>query len=365
VRAFITTVLILIGAAAQVQAQEDQARAMIGQDVFAAGYRVAHDGGEADDLFMAGNDIVVSAPASGGAALAAQTIEIDSPIDGDVYAFGQSIDISAPIGGDLTTGGQDIKIANVGGDVRAAGAWIELNGDVGGYAVLGGDSVQINGNIAGDLHLTGFEVSFADGVTIGGSLYLYEDEEGDISVPSSVAVSGNTERHLTEEFPEETERFVLKGFLSGVLFVAVVAALIAAVVPDRLARMRQTLLERPFGMLWFGFLGLSVTLGAAIVSALTIIGLVVFPFLLLIAGIGAFLGYVVGTYTLGVGLRLLIGMAEPETLMDRAITALAGALSVAIIALAPFIGWLFVLALTLGGIGVLINQLFSPRFFSS
>ena len=158
---------------------------------------------------------------------------------------------------------------------------------------------------------------------------------------------------------------MLKGFLSGVLFVAVVAALIAAVVPDRLARMRQTLLERPFGMLWFGFLGRSVTLGAAIVSALTIIGLVVFPFLLLIAGIGAFLGYVVGTYTLGVGLRLLIGMNEPETLMDRAITALAGALSVAIIALAPFIGWLFVLALTLGGIGVLINQLFSPRFFAS
>ncbi len=67
-RALITTILILVGAA--VQAQEDQARATIGQDVFAVGYRVSHDTGTADDLFMAGNDITVNAPATGGAALA-------------------------------------------------------------------------------------------------------------------------------------------------------------------------------------------------------------------------------------------------------------------------------------------------------
>ncbi|MDG1739194.1 MAG: hypothetical protein P8L68_07105 [Paracoccaceae bacterium] len=129
--------------------------------------------------------------------------------------------------------------------------------------------------------------------------------------------------------------------------------------------MRQTLLARPFGMLWFGFLGLSVTLGAAIVSAMTLIGLIAFPFILLIAGIGAFFGYIIGAYSLGVGLRLLVGMPEPDSLAARAVSALIGALSVAIIALAPFIGWLFVMALTLGGIGVLINHLFSPRFFAN
>ena len=362
-KVLLTTILIMLGAVAQ--AQEDQARAMIGQDVFAAGYKVSHTTGTADDLFMTGNDISIRAPASGGAALAAQTIEIESTVAGDVYAFGQSVDIRAPIGGDLTTGGQDVIIDDVAGDVRAAGAWIDLKGDVGGYAVLGGDKVHIGGNIAGDLHLTGYDVEFADGVTIGGSLYLYEDEEGAIEVPSDVTIAGSVERHLAEEFPEETQSFVLKGFLSGVLFVAVIAALIAAIAPERLANMRQTLLARPFGMLWFGFLGLSVTLGAAIVSALTLIGLVAFPFLLLIAGIGAFLGYVIGTYSLGVGLRLLVGMSEPDTLLDRAVTALVGALSVAVIALAPFFGWLFVMALTLAGIGVLINQLFSPRFFAN
>lgn len=364
-RALITTLLILIGATAQVQAQENQARAMLGQDVFAAGYHVAHDTDTADDLFMTGSDIVVDAPASGSAALAGQTIEINSTVNGDVYAFGQSVEINAPLGGDLTTGGQDIRFGDVAGDVRAAGAWIEVNGDIGGYAFLGGETVEINGNIAGDLHLSAYEVKFADGVTIGGSLFLYEDEESRIDLPNGVKVGGNTERHKAEDYPEESGFSILSGFLSGILFIAVIAALIAAVAPERLARMRRSLLERPFAMLWFGFLGLSVMFGAAIVSALTVIGLIATPFILLLAGLMAFAGYAVGTYTLGVGLRILIGMGEPETLFDRALSALVGALSVAIIALAPFVGWLFVLALTLGGIGVLINNLFSPRFFAS
>ncbi|MDG1431546.1 MAG: hypothetical protein P8L68_14745 [Paracoccaceae bacterium] len=209
-KVLLTTVLILFGAVAQ--AQEDQARAMIGQDVFAAGYKVSHASGMADDLFMTGNDISVRAPANGGAALAGQTIEIESAVAGDVYAFGQSVDIRGPIGGDLTTGGQDITIDAVAGDVRAAGAWIVLNGDVGGYAVLGGETVYVGGNIGGDLHLTGMEVEFADGVSIGGSLFLYEEEEGAIEVPSSVSVTGSVERHLAEEFPEETQSFVLKSF---------------------------------------------------------------------------------------------------------------------------------------------------------
>mgnify|MGYP001017839895 CR=1 FL=1 len=96
---------------------------------------------------------------------------------------------------------------------------------------------------------------------------------------------------------------------------------------------------------------------------MTIVGLVLMPVLLLVAGLGGFLGYVIGAYSLGVGLRLLAGMPEPDTLAARGLAALIGALSAAIIALAPFIGWLFVMVLTLGGVGVLIHHLFKPRFF--
>jgi len=84
-----------------------------------------------------------------------------------------------------------------------------------------------------------------------------------------------------------------------------------------------------------------------------------------VAGLAGFIGYVIGAYTLGVGLMLAIGMEEPDSLIIRAGAALLGALSAAVIALAPFIGWLFVVVLTLAGTGALVSQVLRPRFFAN
>jgi len=362
VKRFLTILFIIMGVTAQ--AQEDSATALVGNDVFTGGYRIVHDTAGADDLFIGGNSIDVLSAVSGSVHMAGQSISIEEPVGGDVYSLGQSIKITAPVGGDVTVGGQDIYVNDIGGDLRATGASVEINGTVGGYAAVAGETVRIFGNIGGDLHLTGMNVEFGDSVTIGGTLFVYEDEAGAIDIPSNVD-AGNLERLTIEEFPEETGfGFVMKSFLSGVIFVAIIAGLIAAIAPQRLAGMRESLLANPFRMLWIGFLGLSVIIGASIVSAMTIVGLILMPVLLLLAGIGGFLGYVIGAYSLGVGLRLLAGMPEPDTLAARGMAALIGALSVAIIALAPLVGWLFVMALTLSGVGVLIHHLFKPRFFA-
>jgi len=359
----LTVLLIFIGAAAQ--AQEDNALATIGNDVFAAGYRLVHDQAGADDVFMSGSSIRLGSAINGSAAIAGQDIEIDAPVGGDVYILGQNIDVRGPVAGDASFAAQDLVVSDIAGDLRAAAATVQIDGNIGGYAILGGETIKIYGTIAGDAHIAAMNVEFGDTASIGGSLYLYEETAGDIEVPAFVSVGGTVERLEMEEFPEESGGgFVLYNFLSGVAFVAVIAALFAAVAPQRLAGMRVTLLERPFGMLWLGFLGLSVVLGASIVSAMTIVGILLMPVLLVLAGLGAFVGYVVGAYALGVGLRLLAGLPEPDSLAARAVAALIGALSAAIIALAPFIGWLFVLAMTLGGIGALLNHLFRPRFFA-
>jgi len=359
----LAVLLILIGAAAH--AQEDNALANVGNDVFSAGYRVVHVQTGADDVFMAGTSVTLDAAIAGSAAVAGQNIEIDASVGGDVYAAGQSINIREAIAGDATLTGQDIVVNDVAGDLRVAGATIRLDGNIGGYAILGGETVEINGAIAGDLHLAAMNVEFAGGASVGGTLHLYEDSEGELEILGFQGADGSIVRHKYEDFPEETGGgFVLYSFLTGVAFVALIAGLFAAIAPQRLANMRVTLLERPFGMVWLGFLGLSVVLGAAIVSAMTIVGILLLPVLLVLAGLGAFVGYVVGAYSLGVGLRLLAGMSEPDSLAARAVAALIGALVAAVIALAPFIGWLFVLAMTLAGIGTLINHLFRPKFFA-
>jgi hypothetical protein len=156
----------------------------------------------------------------------------------------------------------------------------------------------------------------------------------------------------------------LWSFAKGVIVVALVAAAIAAVAPERMAALRKSLLARPFRAIWIGFLAESTAIGAVVLLALTIIGLMLAPVALAAVLLGGFLGYVVAAYALGVGLMLAIGRPEPATLGERALSAAAGALLAGLIALIPWIGWLFVLAAVLAGLGALTTMVFRPAFFA-
>ena len=96
---------------------------------------------------------------------------------------------------------------------------------------------------------------------------------------------------------------------------------------------------------------------------MTLIGLIVSPAAVLLALIGGFAGYVVSVYAFGVGLMLAFGRPEPDSIGERAVAAGVGALLAGIIALIPFLGWLFVLALVLSGVGAITLRLFRPQFF--
>lgn len=361
-RALLLGLLLVIGAVAH--AEEDTVSTNVGEDVFAAGFAPRHDDGLAQDVFMAGNTVSVTAPATGDVALAGQSVTVSADVGDDLYITGQTISVTGAVGGDASLIGQDIRAGQISGDLRAAGASVVVDGDVGGYAILGGAYVEINGTISGDVHLGAEQAVFGDGASIGGTLHVYETEDNPLELEGLNTSGVTIEHHAADEFPDETRGFMLKSFLGGVVMIALIAALVAAVAPQRLADMRRGLLGSPFRSLWIGFLGLSVLSGAGIIAATTLIGLILVPAFLLVAFLTAFAGYVVGAYSLGVGLMLAVGMEEPDWLLHRAGAALLGALSVAIVALAPFLGWIFVMALVLIGTGAMLQSVFRPRFFS-
>lgn len=360
-RLILTAVLVLFGVAAQ--AQEQTASTSVGDDRFAFGFSPSVSEQIVDDAVIIGTSAELTSNATGDVIMGGESVLIAGDVTGDVYAIGGTLDVEGTVAGDVSAFGQEINLAEIGGDVRALGEYVTLNGNVAGNAILGGAEVQINGSIAGDLHLAAENVSLADGAVIGGTLHLYEDAANPRDIPD--ALSGfDVQLHEIDDFPDETRGFVLWSFLSGVITIAIIAAIVAAIAPQRLANMRRNLLAEPFRAVWMGFLGLSLLIGGGIVVALTIIGLLLTPAFLIVAGLLAFAGYIIGTYTLGVGLLLMVGMPEPQTLAIRAAAALVGALSVAIIALAPFLGGLFVLLLVLAGSGALVQLMFKPRFFA-
>ena len=149
------------------------------------------------------------------------------------------------------------------------------------------------------------------------------------------------------------------------IIVAGLAALIAAIVPQKLADLRRGILNRPFRTLWFGILAESAVIGVTILLIMTLVGLLLAPATVLIALVSGFAGYVVAAYAFGVALLMAVGRPEPDSMGTRALAAGVGALTVGLIGLIPFFGWLFVLALALTGVGAIAIFLVRPAFFTT
>lgn len=363
----ILSLLIAVLFAMPAWAEDDPASLDFGGDAFRAGRTVSHDSAGTDDLFMAGERVAGRADITGSAHLAGREVTMEGAVGGDAYAAGEEVIVQGDVSGDATLAGRAVSVARVGGDLRAAGSELRLDGEIGGYAMVAGEDVVFNAAVAGDVSLAARQVDWGEAASIAGRLIVYEAEPGDLDIPERVVPADRIERRQIEEWegPQPPNWWwAIAVFLLGVIVVAGLAALIAALVPERLAEMRRQVLARPFHTLWLGFLTQSAVIGAGVLFALTIIGLLATPAMVLLALVGGFAGYVVAAYAVGVGLLLAFGRHEPDTIGDRAMAAGVGALAAGIIGLIPFLGWLFVLALVLSGIGAITLLMIRPVFFA-
>lgn len=348
-------------------AQDDTAFFNFGADAFRAGRSVIHDTAATDDLFMAGESVTGKADITGSAHLAGREVTMEGAVGGDAYVLGEEVSLQGDVSGDATLAGRAVSVAGVGGDLRIAGSELRLGGAIGGYAMVAGEDVTFDGAVAGNVSLAAQDVDWGGAASIAGRLIVYEEELGELDVPERVVPADRIERREIEEWegPQPPNwRRTIASFLMGVIVVAALAGLIATLVPERLAEMRRQILARPFHTLWLGFLTQSAVIGAGVLCAMTIIGLLLTPAFILLALIGGFAGYVVAAYAFGVGLMLASGRPEPDSISDRAMAAGVGALAAGIIGLVPFLGWLFVLALVLSGIGAITVRVIRPVFFS-
>lgn len=369
---FLIWACLCLGLASLAQAEEKQANLDFGGDAFRAGASVTFTTDGTDDLFMAGETVNAASDITGSANLAGRKVIISGRVGGDAYAFGMTVNATGPIGGDATLSGYDVTTGEVGGDLRASGAEVTVNGPVAGYALLSGGEVNLNAPVEGDVGIAAGEVEFGSEARINGTLTLYEKKPGTLEIPESVVSSDRVIRNQLKDWDKDFSDVspfslgkAIASFLVGVIVIAGLAALVASLVPEQLASIRRQILARPFGTLWFGFLALSTLLGSAILFAMTLIGIVLSPAVILIAVLAGFAGYVIGAYAFGVGLMLVFGRLEPDSIGERALAAGIGALAAGLLALIPFLGWLFVLALTLAGVGGIVMKIFAPRFFAA
>ena len=369
---YLLTAVILMSTATPLAADDEAGFFQFNNDRFLAGSKAIQDQVGVDDLFMVGETVRSEQNISGSAHLAGRRVESKGTIGGDAYLAGMDVSQEGKIFGDLSASGYNIEVGEVTGDLRISGVNLTIAGPVSGYALIAGDDVRIESVIQGDVSLAAQEVDFASGAQIVGKLTIYEEKVGELEVPANVVSGDRVERREIDRWARTGNdagiwswRRALGSFISGVLLVAGIAALIAAFVPTKLAELRRSILEEPSRSLVTGFLVLSALIGSTIVLMMTGIGLVIAPATVILALLGAFAGYVVGAYAIGVGLLLLLNRPEPDSFGTRAMAAAIGALAIGLIALIPIVGWLCVMAVTLAGVGAIGSWLFRPKLFAT
>ena len=339
----------------------------LGGDVFRAGRTAVFDAAGANDAFLAGEQVRLGAEVAGSAHLAGRRVELAGPVGGDLYAAGMDIVVGAPVAGDATLAARDIAVtAEIGEELRAMGATVRVAAPVGGAALLSGDTVVLDAPVSGDVALMGERLEFGEAAAIEGRLILYGDEESLAAVPARVVPPERIDLRTPEDWEGSgmgmsapSAATAVGSFIVGVLILALLAWLAALVAPVGVEVLRDRTGARPFKTLGVGFLALSALIGAAVVLALTIIGIFVAPAVLLVAGLLGLAGYVVAVYMIGSSLWEAMRRGEPDSAAERALAAVIGAAVASLLVLVPFLGWLFMLAAVLIGMGALAGAIFS------
>lgn len=360
IRCLVALALVILLPVAQAAAQDHVDTLDLGGDVFRAGTSATVDAPGAADVFLAGERVDLAQAISGAAHLAGRRVSVDGDVGGDLYAFGADVSVAAPVAGAATVMGYDVTLgAPVAGNLRAAGSRVDIAAAVGGAALIAGNTVLLAAPISGDAVITADDLSFGEGARVDGTLTLYEDEGAATAVPASVAPPERIERRQFEDAPMmsgiggPTWLAVLIGLVLSALVLAILTVIVAAVAPRSMSRLGAIVADGPFRALGAGFLTQATLIGGAVLFALTVIGLILAPFVLLAAVVLGVIGYLVAVYLLGVWTITRAGALEPDTFPEYALAAVVGAVIASLLTLVPFVGWLILIALTLIGIGAI------------
>jgi len=361
-----TSALFTLTLALSAHAQEtDQYNDLFANDRYAAGEDITLAEDTAGDLFAAGEEVTLRAPVGGTSHMAGRRVTVAAPIDGNLYAAGYSIDIAADIAGAATLFASEIEVtAPVAGNMRAFARDVSLTAPLAGGLIVAAADVTLDAPIAGDLLIAAEDIVWGAAAEVAGEVIIYTEHAVAIDVPASVApperitfrdaTAFDDDTGVMQEFQQGAIRGAIMGFVFSVLVVALLATATIALAEPQVAGWRARALSHPLGSLWAGFLAVSTVVGGGVVLALTVIGIPLTLAAILLAGLAAYAGYVMGSYILGVGLWRAIGRPVPEGVLHKAGLAVLGALIAGLIALIPFAGWLFVLALSLGGLGTIV-----------
>jgi cytoskeletal protein CcmA (bactofilin family) len=327
----------------------------------------------------AGGTLEVTEPVAGDALLAGEYITLKAPVAGSVFALGAHVDVQDEVGKGLYAMAESIRVAGTVHDhARLAGDTVEITssahlegpvsiaartaklaGELPGGTKVAARSASIDGHIAGDLEVSAENLEIGPAAHIDGRL-RYRGDRAPV-IASGAEVTGGIDR-----LPSRHGRFSwggghhLGGFGHGLGFGASLLIGIAMLLlgPAFMTE-ASTIARRDWAQsLGVGFMVLVGTPIAAVLLAITLIGIPVALLLIMLFAALLMLGYVCGAIAVGdFGLQTFVPKRAAST-GARILALVAALIALALLRHVRLLGDLVVFLVFLAGVGALLQRAF-------
>jgi len=337
-----------------------RAERSLGADRFVAGGSALVTQPVEGDLVAAGGQVDVFETVGGDAVLAGGRVRLDAAVGQDLYAAGGRVAINAPVARNARVAGGNVLVGprtRIGGGASIAGGKVDLLGAVDGYLQAAAGHLYIDAPVAGDVEAIAREIELGPKARISGRLRYASERE--LVRHADAQVLGDVERFALDQriaprMPDRGDARALAGIWTAGLML--LGAVLVLAFPQTSRRVAASASARFGWSLVLGFVGLVTIPAAALLCAITGIGLPL-ALVAVLAYFGLLLvGYVAAGAALG-SLALERWSAGRATRAGwRAGAAALGVLVLALLAWVPFVGAAIALVALLAGLGAILLQ---------
>jgi hypothetical protein len=318
----------------------------------------------AGDAFLVGEYLTVKAPVAGSVFALGAHVDVQGVVAKGLYAVAESISVSGTVHDHARLIGENVDVtsaARLEGPVSIAARSATLAGELPGGAKLAARTVRIDGHVAGDLEVAAEHIEIGPAAHIDGRLRYRSDRAPVVATGAEIA--GGTER-----LPGRYERFSwagghhFNGFGHGVGFgfgTSLVLGVVMLLLGPAFMTEASTIARRDWAQsLGVGFMVLVGVPFAAVLLAITLIGIPVALLAIMLFVALLMLGYSCGAIAVGdFGLQTFLPKRAAST-GARILALVAALIALSLLRHVRLLGELVVFLVFLAGVGALLQRAF-------
>ncbi len=310
-----------------------------------------------DTLVVFADRIDVRGTVTGDLIAFARRVNVQGTVMGNVIGFGQGIEITGNVAGDIWAFGQNVAVgtgSKVERDATLLGANLSTDGDVGRDLTGIGGYMDVGNSVGRDVRFWGRRLSVRAPLRIGRNLYARVRSDKDAQIDPGATIAGKKQVEL--EKPERS-RYLKPSFYMWQLVRIGAAFFMGLLLFWLFPSIGRASLSTARNLLTsggIGFLAAVATPIAAIILAITILGLPIALVALVLYLLGLYLAKIVVAKALGDA----IWAEKGKGASSAALVLLAGLVIVIIAINLPYIGGVLNILLILLGLGSLVTTLY-------